>query len=99
MELEQNYEMSLKEKQCVQSLLESVKKRADDLERSLELSNQKIDELKISERKISDLNVKCVDLECKLVTLEREKETAQRDIHRYKETIEVRNDLFFFLVI
>ncbi|PBC30805.1 Protein Daple [Apis cerana cerana] len=87
-ELEKNYDIAVKEKQRVQSLLESVQRRADDLERSLELANQKIEELKIIENNIKEINSKCLDLESKLVAVEKEKDIAQRDIHRYRETIE-----------
>lgn len=88
-ELEKNYDTAVKEKQRVQSLLESVQRRADDLDRSLELGNQKIEELKAVESNIKEINSKCLDLESKLVALEKEKDVAQRDIHRYRETIEV----------
>lgn len=88
-ELEKNCDTAVKEKQRVQSLLESVQRRADDLERSLELANQKVEELKIIENNVKEINSKCLDLESKLVTVEREKDIAQRDVHRYRETIEV----------
>ena len=79
----------MKEKQRVQSLLESVQRRADDLERSLELANQKIEELKVIENNVNEINSKCLDLESKLATVEREKDVALRDVHRYRETVEV----------
>lgn len=88
-ELEKNYDTTVKEKQRVQSLLESVQRRADDLERSLELANQKIEELKIIENNVNEINSKCLDLESKLMTVEREKDVALRDVHRYRETVEV----------
>ncbi|XP_076181137.1 protein girdin isoform X1 [Ptiloglossa arizonensis] len=90
-ELEKSYDTAVKEKQRVQSLLESVQRRADDLERSLDLANQKVGELKIVENNIKEINSKCLDLETKLVTVEKEKDTAQRDIYRYRETIEEKD--------
>ncbi|XP_050587035.1 protein Daple isoform X2 [Bombus affinis] len=90
-ELEKNCDTAVKEKQRVQSLLESVQRRADDLERSLELANQKVEELKIIENNVKEINSKCLDLESKLVTVEREKDIAQRDVHRYRETIEEKD--------
>ncbi|XP_076638848.1 protein girdin isoform X2 [Colletes latitarsis] len=90
-ELEKSYDTAVKEKQRVQSLLESVQRRADDLERSLELANQKVEELKIVENNIKEMNSKCLDLGTKLVAVEKEKDTAQRDIHRYRETIEEKD--------
>ncbi|XP_076244739.1 protein girdin [Calliopsis andreniformis] len=90
-ELEKNYDTAVKEKQRVQTLLESVQRRADDLERSLELANQKVDELKTVESNIKEINSKCLDVESKLVAVEKEKDVAQRDIHRYRETIEEKD--------
>ncbi|XP_015438063.1 PREDICTED: girdin isoform X1 [Dufourea novaeangliae] len=90
-ELEKNSDTAVKEKQRVQSLLESVQRRADDLERSAELANQKLEELKIMESNVNELSTKCLDLESKLTTVEKEKDVAQRDIHRYRETIEEKD--------
>ncbi|XP_026672630.1 girdin isoform X2 [Ceratina calcarata] len=90
-ELEKNSDTAVKEKQRVQSLLESVQRRADDLERSLELANQKVEELKIVENNVKELNSKCLDLESKLAAVEKEKDIAQRDIHRYRQTIEEKD--------
>lgn len=96
-ELEKNCDTAVKEKQRVQSLLESVQRRADDLDRSLELANQKVEELKVVENNRKEINSKCLDLESKLVVVEKEKDVAQRDIYRYRETIEVRiiKELFY----
>ncbi|XP_029042151.1 girdin [Osmia bicornis bicornis] len=90
-ELEKNYDTAVKEKQRVQTLLESVQRRADDLERNFEVANQKVEELKIVENNIKEINSKCLDLESKLVVTEKEKDIAQRDIHRYRETIEEKD--------
>lgn len=89
MELEKNYDTAVKEKQRVQLLLESVQRRADDVERTLESTNQKVEELKLIENNINDIKSKCLDLETKLTTTEKEKDVAQRDIHKCRETIEV----------
>lgn len=91
MELEKQCDVVVKEKQRVQSLLESVQRRADDLERTLEITNQKVEELKDIEHKMNDIKSKCTDLESKIAVLEKEKDIAQRDTHRYKEIIEVSN--------
>lgn len=82
----------MKEKQRVQLLLESVRRRADDLERTLEVMNQKVEELKIIESNVNDINSKCLDFESRLIATEKEKDAAQRDIYRYRETIEVSID-------
>ncbi|XP_018393533.1 PREDICTED: girdin [Cyphomyrmex costatus] len=91
LELEKNYDTAVKEKQRVQLLLESVQRRADDLERTLETTNQKVEELKLIENNINDINSKCLDLETRLITTEKEKDVAQRDIYKYRETIEEKD--------
>ncbi|XP_015121094.1 protein Daple [Diachasma alloeum] len=90
-ELEKNYETAIKEKQRVQSLLESVQRRADELDRSLEISNQKLEDLRLMENKLKEAETKCTDVEIKIVTLEKDKETALRDVHKCRELIEEKD--------
>ncbi|KAI4487161.1 PREDICTED: girdin isoform X1 [Polistes canadensis] len=90
-ELEKQCDIAVKEKQRVQSLLESVQRRADDLERTLETTNQKVEELKDIELKMNELKSKCTFLESKITILEKEKDIAQRDTFRFKETIEEKD--------
>lgn len=91
MELEKNYDVAVKEKQRVQLLLESVQRRADELERTLEMTNQKVEKLKVVENNANDIKSKCLDLESRLTTIEKEKDTAQRDIYKYREMIEKKD--------
>lgn len=88
LEMEKNYDTVLKEKQRVQSLLESVQRRADDSDRFLEAANQKIEDLRILENKLKDTEIKCSDFESKIIILEKDKETAIRDVHKCREIIE-----------
>ncbi|XP_020278757.1 protein Daple isoform X2 [Pseudomyrmex gracilis] len=90
-ELEKNYDTAVKEKQRVQLLLESVQKRADDLERTLETTNQRVEELKLIESNVNDIKSKCLDLESRLTATEKEKDVAQRDLHKYREVIEEKD--------
>jgi len=90
-ELEKNHDTAVKEKQRVQLLLESVQRRADDLERSLEMANQKVEDLKLIENNVNNINSKCLELETRLTAAEKEKDTAQRDIHKYREAIEEKD--------
>ncbi|KAG8041958.1 hypothetical protein G9C98_007262 [Cotesia typhae] len=90
-EMENNYETVVKEKQRVQSLLESVQRRADELDRSLESANQKLDEYRNVEKKLKDSEVKCNDLEAKILALEKDKDVALRDVHKYREAIEEKD--------
>lgn len=88
-DMEKNYETAANEKQRIQSLLESVQRRADDIERSLEITNQKLEELKNVESQKDEANSKCSELETKIAVLEKERDTAQRDVHKYREALEV----------
>ncbi|XP_044017516.1 protein Daple isoform X2 [Aphidius gifuensis] len=90
-EFEKNYDIAIKEKQRVQSLFDSVCKRADELERSLELSNQRIDELKIVEDKLKKTDSKISEMVSKIVILEKDKESLTREIHKCRELIEEKD--------
>ncbi|RLU18432.1 hypothetical protein DMN91_008789 [Ooceraea biroi] len=90
-ELEKNHDTAVKEKQRVQLLLESVQRRADDLERTLETTNQRVEDLKLIENNVNDINSKCLELEARLTATEKEKDIAQRDIHKYREAIEEKD--------
>ncbi|XP_072753256.1 uncharacterized protein Girdin [Anoplolepis gracilipes] len=90
-ELEKNYDTAVKEKQRVQLLLESVQRRDDELERTLEMTNQKIEKLKLAANNANDIKVKCLDVESRLTTIEKEKEAAQRDVHKCREMIEEKD--------
>ncbi|XP_066586200.1 girdin [Prorops nasuta] len=90
-ELEKSFDDTTKEQQRIQCLLESAQRRADDLERSLENANHKIEDLKLVEASVMEIKGKCLGYESKILALEKEKEAAQRDIHRFKETIEEKD--------
>ncbi|XP_032664261.1 girdin [Odontomachus brunneus] len=90
-EMEKSYDTAVKEKQRVQLLLESVRRRADDLERTLETTSQKVEELKVIENNVNEINSKCLDLESRLTVTEKEKDAAQRDIYKCRETIEEKD--------
>lgn len=95
-DMEKNYETAANEKKRIQSLLESVQRRADDVERSLEVANQKLEELRDIETQSNKINSKCIEFEGKLSGLEKERDSAQRDVYKYREALEV---IFFFLNI
>lgn len=77
-------------------LLESVQRRADDLERTLETTNQRVEELKLVESDVNNIKSKCLDLESRLTATEKEKDVAQRDLHKYREVIEVNIGIYIY---
>lgn len=89
MELEKSYDVAVKEKQRVQLLLESVQRRDDELERTLEMTNQKVEKLKLAANNVNDIKFRCLDFESRLTTIEKEKDAAQRDLYKCREMIEV----------
>ncbi|KAL6440038.1 hypothetical protein ACFW04_002993 [Cataglyphis niger] len=91
MELEKNYDIAVKEKQRVQLLLESVQRRDDELERTLEMTNQKVEKLKLAANNANDIKFKCLDFESRLTTIEKEKDAAQRDLYKCREMIEEKD--------
>ena len=97
-DMEKNYETAANEKQRIQSLLESVQRRADDIERSLEVANQKLEEMKIFESQANKLNSKCLEMETKIAGLEKERDSAQRDVYKYREAIEVKITIKEFIL-
>ncbi|XP_070151951.1 girdin isoform X2 [Polyergus mexicanus] len=91
MELEKNYDVAVKEKQRVQLLLESVQRRDDELERTLEMTNQKVEKLKLAANNANDIKFRCLDFESRLTTIEKEKDAAQRDLYKCREMIEEKD--------
>ncbi|XP_043277284.1 protein Daple-like isoform X2 [Venturia canescens] len=86
--LENHNEMVCKEKEKIQLLLESAQRRADDLERLLEMSNQRLEELKAREGRAMRAEAKCYELENKLTISEKEKNLALGDVGKMRVTIE-----------
>ncbi|XP_029659721.1 protein Daple isoform X2 [Formica exsecta] len=91
MELEKSYDVAVKEKQRVQLLLESVQRRDDELERTLEMTNQKVEKLKLAANNVNDIKFRCLDFESRLTTIEKEKDAAQRDLYKCREMIEEKD--------
>lgn len=90
-ELMSNIESLSKEKQRVQSLCETIKKRADDAERSL---NQIIDQmqlLQLQADKVEDTEKVSNELTQKVANLEKENANLQREIQKLKELMEMKD--------
>ncbi|XP_051166692.1 girdin [Leptopilina boulardi] len=90
-DMEKNYETAANEKKRIQSLLESVQRRADDIERSLESANQKLEQFREIESQSQKIHTKCLELEGKVCGLEKERDTAQRDVHKCREALEEKD--------
>lgn len=97
-DLEKHVEMLTKEKQRIQTLSESIQRRADDLERFLETKTKEVEALQPKARAGDRFEMEVVDLKNKINLLERENGNFSKEISRFKETLEVGNFFVFLLL-
>lgn len=88
-ELEKNIDGLTKEKQRVQSFCDTIRKRADDAEKTLSQVNERLSTLQVEADRAKSLEKQCEELESKLLGLEKENVGMQKEISRLKEIIEV----------
>lgn len=89
-ELMNNIESLSKEKQRVQSLCDTIKKRADDAEKSLNQIMEQMHVLQVQADKAEAAEKASGDLTQKVAILEKENSSLQREILKLKELVEVR---------
>lgn len=90
-DLEKNIESLTKEKQRIQTLCDTIKKRADDAEKSLQPLNDQVQLLQTQELEVKDLKAVVNELKTKLTTYEKENSTLQKDVTKLKEQIEQKD--------
>lgn len=96
-DLEKQVEALTKEKQMIQTLNERIQRRADDLERFLDTKKKELDQTLPRAKECDRLEIDLADLKDKLNLLEKENLNLSKDITKYKQSLEVRKQLFFFL--
>lgn len=89
-DLEKHIEMLTKEKQRIQTLSESIQRRADDLERSLDGKTKEVEAMQPKVRACERFETEVVDLKNRINLMERENGNLAKDILKFKQTIEVR---------
>lgn len=95
-DMEKQVETLTKEKQRIQTLSESIQRRADDLERFLETKTKELDLLQTKAKACDRNEVEIGDLKNKINTLEKENANLSKDISKFKKNIEVNeNNLIF----
>lgn len=88
-DLEKNIESLTKEKQRVQILCDTIKKRADDAEKSLAQITDQLRVVQVQADKGKDLEKLGDEMKDKVTSLEKENLTMQKEITKLKEIIEV----------
>lgn len=89
-ELEKNIEVLTKEKQRIQSLCESIKKRADDADKTLSDLKVQRDLLQQQADKCKQLERDKEEITEKNTTLEKENSNVQKEIVKIKELLETK---------
>lgn len=90
-DLEKHVEMLTKEKQRIQTLSDSIQRRADDLERSLDGKTKEVETMLPRARACERFESDVVDLKNRINAMERENGNLIKDITKFKQTIEVRS--------
>lgn len=88
-DLMNNIESLSKEKQRVQSLCDTIKKRADDAEKSLGQIVDQMQMLQMQADKVEETEKTSVELSQKVANLEKDNSNLQREILKLKELVEV----------
>lgn len=98
-DLEKHVEMLTKEKQRIQTLLESVQRRADDVERSLDSQTKEVEAMQPKVRACDRFETEVVDLKNRINLMERENGNLAKDVTKFKQNIEVTLHLILFTKI
>ncbi|XP_069702624.1 girdin [Periplaneta americana] len=90
-ELDKVVESMAKEKQRLQCLVESIQRRADELERTNDVANQQTENWKTEAKQIPELRTQCSTNQAKIESLEKENQGLQRELSKLRESIEVKD--------
>lgn len=90
-ELDKNIETLTKEKQRIQSLCDSIQKRADDADKNLNQIKEECKQLQMQADRCRELEKLEIEQKDKITTLEKEANSLQKEIIRLKEVLEVKD--------
>lgn len=88
-DLEKQVETLSKEKQRIQTLSESIQRRADDLERFLDSKKKELETLLPKAKACDRFEMELTDLKDKINGMEKENANLTKDIIKFKQTLEV----------
>jgi chromosome segregation ATPase len=92
-ELEKNVESLTKEKQRVQTLCDTIKKRADNAEKSLVQMSDQIQSVQVQMQQCKEWEKLAAEQKDKISLLEKENVTMQKDVVKLKESLEVSGEI------
>lgn len=94
--LEKQVETLTKEKQRIQTLSDSIQRRADDLERFLETKKKELESLIPKAESCDRFEIEMLDMKEKIVTMEKENANLAKDLNKFKGVLEVKSLYSFF---
>lgn len=90
-DLEKQIETLNKEKQRIQNLTDSIQRRADDLERSIDAKSKDNENLNIKVLEFEIIKKELYDSTGKLSVIEKENTNLNKELVKYKENLENKN--------
>lgn len=92
-DFEKHLESLTKDKQRIQMLCDSIQRRADDLEKSLDARTKELNIVKPEAEKVTALIIQTEELKTKLTYSEKESHNLQREVTKLREGIEEKDVL------
>ncbi|KAI5637723.1 HOOK protein domain-containing protein [Phthorimaea operculella] len=92
-DFEKHLESITKDKQRIQMLCDSIQRRADDLEKTLDARTKELNHLKPEAEKVTGLIIQTEELKTKLTYAEKESHNLQREVNKLREAVEEKDVL------
>lgn len=90
-DFEKHLESLTKDKQRIQMLCDSIQRRADDLEKTLDASRKELNLIKPEADKVTGLIIQTEELKTKLTYSERESHNLHREVTKLREAVEEKD--------
>lgn len=90
-DFERHLESLTKDKQRIQMLCDSIQRRADDLEKTLDSRTKELNLTKPEAEKVTRLIIQTEELKTKLTYSEKESHNLQREVNKLREAIEEKD--------
>lgn len=90
-DFEKHLESLTKDKQRIQMLCDSIQRRADDLEKTLDARTKELNLVKPEADKVTGLIIQTEELKTKLTYSERDTHNLQREVNKLREAVEEKD--------
>ncbi|XP_063622148.1 protein Daple [Cydia splendana] len=90
-DFEKHLESLTKDKQRIQMLCDSIQRRADDLEKTLDAKTKELNMLKPEADKVTGLIIQTEELKTRLTYSEKEAHNLQREVGKLREAVEEKD--------